>query len=83
MSEIGSNSVNAGQLRAFIERAERLHEERQAIADDISEVFKEAKSEGYDVAIIKKVMGLRRMDPQKRREMEELLAVYCSALGEA
>jgi uncharacterized protein (UPF0335 family) len=78
-----SNSVDAGHLRAFLERIERLEEEKRAIADDIKEVYAEAKGTGYDVKIMRKIISLRRMDRDKRREEEEILDLYLAALGEA
>jgi uncharacterized protein (UPF0335 family) len=80
-AEIGDNSVNAGHLRAFIERIERLDEEKKALADDIKDVYAEAKSNGFDVKIMRKVVLLRKMDAEKRREQEEILDLYMNALG--
>lgn len=82
MTSGGSNSVDAGHLRAFLERIERLEEERRAIADDIKEVYAEAKGTGYDAKIMRKIVSMRRMDRDKRREEEEILDLYLSALGE-
>jgi uncharacterized protein (UPF0335 family) len=76
-----TNSVDAGPLRAFIERIEHLEEEKRAIADDIKEVYAEAKGNGYDAKIMRKVVSLRRQDRDKRREEEEILGLYLSALG--
>ena len=80
---MSSNSVDAGHLRAFLERIERLEEEKRAIGDDIKEVYAEAKGTGYDVKIMRKIISLRRMDRDKRREEEEILELYLAALGEA
>ena len=79
---MSTNSVDAGHLRAFLERIERLEEEKRAISDDIKEVFAEAKGTGYDVKIMRKFISLRRMDRDKRREEEEILELYLAALGE-
>lgn len=81
--QIGHNSevVNAGHLRAFIERIERLHEEKKAIADDISDVYSEAKGNGLDTKVIKKIVIIRAQDRDKRREEETILDLYMSALG--
>ncbi len=79
---MSTNSVDAGHLRAFIERIERLEEEKRAIADDIKEVYAEAKGTGYDVKIMRKIISLRRQDRDKRKEEEEILELYLSALGE-
>jgi uncharacterized protein (UPF0335 family) len=79
---MSTNSVDAGHLRAFLERVERLEEEKRAISDDIKEVYAEAKGTGYDVKIMRKIISLRRMDRDKRREEEEILELYLAALGE-
>ena len=82
MSEIGDNSaVNAGQLRALIERVEKLEEEKRAIADDIKDVYAEAKGSGFDAKILRKVVALRKMDRDKRAEEEAVLDCYLAALG--
>ena len=78
-----TDRVAAEQLQAFIERLERMHEERKAIADDIKEVNAEAKGTGYDAKVMRKIVSLRRMDRQKRIEEEEMLSLYLEALGEA
>ncbi|MCW2284162.1 uncharacterized protein (UPF0335 family) [Rhodoblastus acidophilus] len=75
-------SLDGGHLKAFIERIERLEEEKKAIADDIKDVYAEAKGNGYDVKIMRKIVSLRRQDENKRREEEEILDLYLSALGE-
>lgn len=78
---VSSESVAQDQLQAFIERLERLAEERQSIAGDISEVFKEAKGNGFDVPTIKTILKIRRMDHNERLEKEALLELYLSALN--
>ena len=80
---VGDNSgnVNAAHLLAFIERIERLSEEKKALAEDIKEVFAEAKGNGFDVAILRKVVALRGMDRDKRAEQEALIEIYMTALG--
>ena len=80
MSEAGHN-VTDDRLRLLIERIERLEEEKKAIADDIKDVFVEAKAVGYDAKIMKQVIRLRKMQPDDRREMETILDLYKSALG--
>jgi uncharacterized protein (UPF0335 family) len=77
-----SNSVDAGHLRAFIERIERLEEDKRTIAGDIKEVYAEAKANGYDAKVMRKIVSLRRMDREKRKEEEEMLDIYLNALGE-
>lgn len=81
MTEAGHNSIDSPQLRAFIERIERLEEEKRAIADDIKDIYAEAKGTGLDAKIIRKIVSLRRQDVRKRKEEEEILDVYMSALG--
>lgn len=81
MTEAGHNSIDSPQLRAFIERIERLEEEKRATAEDIKDVYAEAKGTGFDAKIIRKIVSLRRQDVRKRKEEEEILDVYMSALG--
>ena len=69
------------RLRLLIERVERLEEEKQGIADDIRDVFGEAKAVGYDVKIMRQVLRLRKMNPDARAEMETILDLYKCALG--
>ncbi|MBV1701109.1 MAG: DUF2312 domain-containing protein [Hyphomicrobiales bacterium] len=78
---IENDSVEAGPLKAFIERIEHLEEEKRTISDDIKEVYAEAKGSGYDIKIVRKIISLRRQDKEKRREEEEILGLYLSALG--
>jgi uncharacterized protein (UPF0335 family) len=81
-SEEGMNdAVNSGHLRAFIERIEKLEEEKKALADDIKDVYAEAKGNGFDVKILRKIVSIRRQDRDKRREEEEILELYLAALG--
>jgi len=76
-----TESVAGDQLRAFIERVERLAEEKDAISADIREVYAEAKGNGFDVPILRQIIRIRKMDPHKRMEQEALLELYMSALG--
>lgn len=78
----GATTVAAERLRSFLERVERLEEEKSTIAGDIKEVFAEAKGEGYDTKTLRKIIRLRKMDKAKRDEEEALLELYLSALGE-
>ena len=71
------------QLRSIIERIERLEEEKQAIADDIKDVYAEAKGNGFDTKIIRTVIRIRKQDTAERQEQEALLDVYLAALGMA
>lgn len=77
------NAATAGQLKAFIERVERLEEEKRQIADDIKDVFAEAKATGFDVKVLRKIISLRKQDADERREQEELLDTYLRALDMA
>lgn len=78
---IMSNVVAADQLRLFIERIERLEEEKRGLADDVKDVYSEAKSNGYDTKTMRKIVALRKLEPHVRTEAEMLLATYCQALG--
>ena len=76
-----SNAVDGGHLKAFIERIEKLEEEKRALADDVKDVYGEAKSMGFDPKIMRKIVSLRRQDRAKREEEAEILDLYLSALG--
>ena len=76
-----SEAVAAEQLRLFIERIERLEEERKALGDDIKDIFSEAKSAGFDVKVIRQVIRLRKQEPADVEEQETLLDLYRRALG--
>lgn len=81
MSEIGHNSgVAADRLKSFIERIERLNEEKAALAADIREVFSEAKGTGFDVKTMRAIIKLRAQDRAEREEQQHLLEVYKNAL---
>lgn len=69
------------RLRLLIERIERLEEEKKGIADDIKDVYGEAKAVGYDAKIIRQIVRLRKMKPDDRAEQEALLETYMAALG--
>lgn len=75
------NPQTAGQLKAIIERIERLEEEKRTIADDIKDVYAEAKGNGFDIKVLRKIVSLRRQDANERREQDELLDTYLRALG--
>lgn len=70
-----------GQLRSLVERVERLEGEKQAIAADIKEVYGEAKANGFDVKIMRKIVNMRKVDAAERQEQEAMLDLYMSALG--
>jgi uncharacterized protein (UPF0335 family) len=75
------NSTAQTRLKTIIERIERLEEDKAAVAGDLKEVFAEAKGEGFDVKILRKVVRLRKQDKAKRQEEEALLDLYLSAIG--
>ncbi len=79
MADVGG--IAADRLRSFIERIERLEEEKAALAGDIREVFAEAKSNGFDTKIMRQVVRLRKMENADREEQEMLLDLYKRALG--
>lgn len=76
-----SQTVAAGQLRAFIERIERLEEEKKTVADDIKDVYAEAKGAGFDTKAIRTIIAERKKDQAERQEFESILDLYKSALG--
>jgi uncharacterized protein (UPF0335 family) len=71
-----------GRLKSFFERIERLEEDKAAVANDLKEVFAEAKGEGFDTKIMRKILRLRKQDKAKRQEEEALIDLYLSAIGE-
>lgn len=78
---IGSNSVAAEQLKSFVDRIERLEEEKKTVSDDIKDVYAEAKGNGFDVKILRKLIAVRKQDREAREEMESMLQLYMSAIG--
>ena len=78
-----SGTAAAGQLRAFVERIERLEEDKKAIADDIKDVYAEAKGTGFDTKAIRKIITERKQDQAERLEFESILDLYRHALGMA
>ena len=77
------NSTAQTQLKTIIERIERLEEDKAAVANDLKEVFAEAKGNGFDTKTLRKVVRWRKQDRAKRQEEEALLDLYLSAIGEA
>ena len=71
------------QLKAFVERIERLEEEKKATSDDIRDVYAEAKGTGFDTKALRAIVRLRKLDPDERREQQEVLDTYLHALGMA
>jgi uncharacterized protein (UPF0335 family) len=76
-----AENVSGKRLKSFLERIERLEEEKSGLADDIKDIFAEAKATGFDTKTMRKLIRLRKMEVEKRREEEELLELYKSAIG--
>lgn len=76
-----SGGISAERLRSFVKRIEKLEEDKAAVAEDLKEVYAEAKGTGFDVKIIRKIVQIRKMELEKRREQDELIELYKSALG--
>jgi uncharacterized protein (UPF0335 family) len=79
MADVGG--IAGAQLRSYIERIERLEEEKAALAADIREVFAEAKANGFEPKVMRQVLKLRKLDQADRQEQEALLDLYMSAIG--
>ena len=79
MADVGG--IASERLQSFVERLERLEEEKAALSEDIKEVYSEAKSGGFDIKIKRQIVRLRKMNNADRREQEELLDLYKNALG--
>lgn len=79
MPDVGG--VAGDRLKSFLERIERLEEEKKTVADDIKEIYAEAKATGFEPKIMRKVVRLRKMETEKRQEEEALLELYMSAIG--
>jgi uncharacterized protein (UPF0335 family) len=79
--KVKAGPVSADRLKSFVERIEKLEEERKAIGGDIRDVYTEAKGVGYDVKTMRKIISIRKMDAAERDEQEQLLDVYKHALG--
>ncbi|ORE93426.1 DUF2312 domain-containing protein [Acuticoccus yangtzensis] len=73
--------VAGDQLRTIVERIERLEEEKQGIADDIKDVYAEAKANGFDTKVLRQIVKLRKQEPNERTEFEAILDLYMEALG--
>ena len=83
LMEEGGSTVAAGQLRAFVERIERLEEDKKTIAEDIKEVYAELKGTGFDTKAVRTIIRLRKKDQAERQEEETILDLYMNALGMA
>lgn len=81
MGTTGHNSVAADQLRLFIERIERLEDDKKDISADVRDVYSEAKSQGYDTKTMRAIVRLRKMEKDARDEQDALLETYRDALG--
>lgn len=79
--EGGGTGIAREQLKSIVERIERLEEEKQALADDIKEVYAEAKSNGFDTKVLHQIIRIRKQDTAERQEQEALLDLYLQALG--
>jgi uncharacterized protein (UPF0335 family) len=79
---IMDDPVQGDQLKSIVERIERLEEEKKTIADDIKEVYAEAKGNGYDTKVLRKVIAIRKRDRNERLEEEAILDLYLQAVGE-
>jgi uncharacterized protein (UPF0335 family) len=79
--KVKAGPISADRLKSFVERIEKLEEERKAIGGDIRDVYTEAKGVGYDVKTMRKIISIRKMDAAERDEQEQLLDVYKHALG--
>jgi uncharacterized protein (UPF0335 family) len=78
---MSATRIAKDQLKAFVERIERLEEEKKVIADDIKDVYAEAKANGYDTKALRTVVRLRKQDSDERKEQEAILDTYLQALG--
>ena len=78
---MAEGTIAADELRLLIERIERLEEEKKAIADDVKDVYGEAKSRGYDTKTIRAIIRLRKMETHDRQEAEAMMETYMQALG--
>ncbi len=74
-------NVSGARLKSFLERIERIEEEKKALAEDIRDIYSEAKSTGFEPKIMRKIISLRKTNLEKRREERELLDLYMSAIG--
>ncbi|WP_010658143.1 DUF2312 domain-containing protein [Brucella anthropi] len=76
-----AQTIAVGQLRAFIERIERLEEEKKTIGEDIKEVYAEVKGSGFDSKVVRTIIRLRKKEDHERHEEEAMIQLYCEALG--
>lgn len=83
MSNIGHNSVSGDRIKSFVERVERLEEQKHSIGLDIKDVYAEAKGQGFDAPTIRKLVSERKKSQEKRQEQLELFELYAAAIGMA
>jgi len=76
-----SGGISSARLKSFIERIEKLEEDKASVSEDLKEVYAEAKGTGFDTKIIRTIVRIRKIDIEKRREQDELLELYKAALG--
>lgn len=81
MTDTGHNSIDPEELRLLVERIERLAEQRKNLSEDIGDIYRECKSRGYNRKGVRKLIAIRAMDPEKRREQDEIVAAYERALA--
>jgi uncharacterized protein (UPF0335 family) len=81
-NDYSSDEINANQLKALIERIERVEEEMSALKEDRKEIYAEAKGNGFDTKIVRKIIAIRKMDPDRRIEEETLIDLYSAAIGQ-
>jgi uncharacterized protein (UPF0335 family) len=79
--DVAPANVSGARLKSFLERIERIEEEKKALAEDIRDIYSEAKSTGFEPKIMRKIISLRKTNLEKRREERELLDLYMSAIG--
>jgi uncharacterized protein (UPF0335 family) len=81
MADLGHNSIASERLKSFVGRIETLEEEKKGIADDIRDVYAEAKGNGWDTKTMRRLIALRKLDPDARAEQQALLETYAKAIG--
>lgn len=81
--DAGSEEINSGHLRAFVERIELVRQEQANLAEDLKEIYAEVRGNGFDASIIKEIVKIRAQDPDKRAEKETLLELYLNAISQA
>jgi uncharacterized protein (UPF0335 family) len=81
MLDVAQSGVAAQELKQFVERIERLEEEKKALADDIKDVYAEMKGRGFDTKVVRQIVRIRKQDHAERKELEAILDLYMEALG--